>query len=682
MNNYETNPFQELYVTDSPDPRAFVALFSSFAVRHALALFKSGHVILKGTQGSGKSMLLNLFRTQIRLAYHSAEAEFPVPANLRQFIGAGINITRSGALDIGNRPLSDDPDLDNAVFPLYFADFVNYFVVRDILNSVEVMHANGDAFDHLVNGENLDRFAAALSRDACWFGALDGCKTFVELCRRIDERIETYRAFHLYNLREMPAAISDTKTNIGEPIAQAAELLREHRVVAATTPVFVRIDQVERLYRSDTLRPEVGHRYRQVVNKALGLRDSRVWYRVGTRQYAWEDDLRLFGTSDRLEHLRDFRVIDLDNMLRRKEDTKTWIFPDFAEDAFGRRLKHAAYQGSEQPDLIRRVFGPTEDSTEVARTYTKNSSPARVLRNAEFPRAWRDFLERLWASDPLSAVLAAAWARQKGSPSSKVPRLSQPPPESEPWDRPYWRKERIRQALLQIAARTSQRLKWSGQDHVLALSAGNISIFLSICHEVWDAFLRAERRRPAGKRRDPLCDGLHPDVQAVGIQTASAYWYDKLTEQPNGDDRRRFLDVLAGEFKSWLIADEAMSYPGRNGFSLTVEELQKHPALELFLGDSADYGDLYEVSHTTKEKSRKQRRKWYLSPILSVHYQIPESHVKEPYYAAVPQVAEWLQAAEIEIDGLGGFGRPQRKGQSRKDATSGSLFPEADKASS
>src|SRR5436190_18310208 len=102
MKSYETNPFQELYVTDSPDPRTFVALFSSFPVRHALALFRPGHVVLKGIQGAGKSMLLNLFRTQIRLAYEGAGADFPVPSNLRRFVGAGINLTRSGALDIGN----------------------------------------------------------------------------------------------------------------------------------------------------------------------------------------------------------------------------------------------------------------------------------------------------------------------------------------------------------------------------------------------------------------------------------------------------------------------------------------------------------------------------------------------------------------------------------------------------
>ncbi|NOS99820.1 MAG: hypothetical protein HOP29_04255 [Phycisphaerales bacterium] len=652
MASYETNPFQELYVTDHPDPNTFVALFSEFPVQHALALFRPGHVVLKGTQGSGKSMLLNLFRTQIRLAYHRVGATFPVPQDLRGFIGAGINLTRSGVLDIGNRPLSADAGHDDALFPLYFADFVNYYVVRDILDSVNTMRDNSAAFDDIVAGERLDHFARALADDDCWFGALQGCDSISTICDRIDERVNAYRSFHLYNLRELPAAIDRTKTTIGEPIARAAELLRELEVVPDGTPVFVRIDQVERLYRSDAVRPEVGGHYRRIVNKAIGLRDSRVWYRVGTRQYAWDGDLRMFGTNDKLEHLRDFRFIDLDDMLRRKEAIKTWIFPKFVEDAFCRRLKQAEYRGAEAHGLVRLVFGATEDPSSAATDYARNSTAQRVLKLTGFSPAWHTFLTELCSVDPLSAVLAAAWARQRGTAGKQGDRLKKPPPiASEPWKRPYWRKERIRQALLQIAARSAQRLKWSGQEHILALSAGNISIFLSICHEVWDAFLRAERRKPSERRRDPIAKGMDPDVQAVGIQTASAYWYDKITEQPKGDDRQRFLDEIAREFRSWLVDDDSMSYPGHNGFSVAIDELDRQPAIASFLGDSSDYGDLYEVPHTTKDKNRKQRKKWYLSPILSVYYQVPESHVKEPFYATGAKVAEWIDRAGIVLEG-------------------------------
>ena len=102
------------------------------------------------------------------------------------------------------------------------------------------------------------------------------------------------------------------------------------------------------------------------------------------------------------------------------------------------------------------------------------------------------------------------------------------------------------QCVTQIAARCAQRLKWSGKDDILALSSGNISIFLSICYEVWDVFLRVKER-----------------------------------------------NVTGGQGESW-----------------------------------------------------------YLAPILSVKYQIPEAHRKEPYYATVSEVKMWLHQAGVVIPGL------------------------------
>lgn len=182
------------------------------------------------------------------------------------------------------------------------------------------------------------------------------------------------------------------------------------------------------------------------------------------------------------------------------------------------------------------------------------------------------------------------------------------------------------------------------------LSAGNISIFLSICHEVWDVFLRAERRRPARKRRDPIIEGIDPNVQAVAIQTASAEWYEKITEHPEGHDRQRFVEFIGRDFRKRLLGDLAMSYPGRNGFSIALEELDTIPVVKRFLQEAVDYGDLYDAPHTTKEKSRRPRRKWYLSPILSALFQVPESHVKEPYYCkAAEEILGWLSEAGVFI---------------------------------
>lgn len=650
--DYEANPFQELYVTDSPDPTVFVKLFSDYPVKHAHALFRPGNVVLKGTQGSGKSMLLNLFRPKIRWAYHQAEQEFPVPPPLAKFIGAGINLTRSGALDIGQRSLGGDRDQEENVFPLYFADFVNYYIVRDILESVKIIGENASAFNSLAASENLDEFVQTLVKEDCWFGALEDCTTFKELCTAIDKRITGYRAFHNAN-SDLPSSISSTKTDIGEPIARTAEALKACSVIARDVSVFVRIDQLERLYRSDVIRPTLGHQYRRVINKALGSRDQRVSYRIGTRRYAWQDDLKIFGTTDELENLRDFRVIDIDDMLRRKEDPKTWIFPDFAEDAFARRVRTTSVLVTPNDDLIQHVFGTTPSPDELARKYAKNSTAERMLKMGDdWPPAWRKFLLDLFRKDPLEATLASAWVRQQGSRKERGTRLAKrPPTKTRPWNGSYWRKERVRQCLLQIAARSAQRLNWSGKDHIIALSSGNISIFLSVCHEIWEAFLRSERRKKSFARRDPISakESIDPDVQAVGIHTASASWYEKVTEQPNGHDRQRFLNVIGPFFRARLVDDDAMSYPGNNGFSLSQQELQDYPSVRRFLEDAADYGDLYETVHTTKLKDRKIRRKWYLSPILSPWYQLPESHVKEPYYASIEEMARLMLQAEIQL---------------------------------
>lgn len=225
---------------------------------------------------------------------------------------------------------------------------------------------------------------------------------------------------------------------------------------------------------------------------------------------------------------------------------------------------------------------------------------------------------------------------------------------------------------MQLAARTAQRMKWSGKDQILGLSAGNISIFLSICHEVWEVLLRYQRRDGNYEKHDPVHHGIDPTIQAVGIYTASSEWYEKITEQPNGDDRQRFVDVLGRHFRRFLLGDEAMSYPGHNGFSLINDELKTNPALAAFLNAAVDYGDLYDAPHTTKTRDRRQRTKWYLSPILSPFFQLPESHVKEPYYATIGDVAGWIAEAQVHLKMAVSNDDPnknrKRKGQRRTSA--------------
>ena len=646
--NLETNPFHELYVTETAGPEEFVRLFSPFLIKHAALLFQPGNVVLKGTQGTGKSMLLNLLRPEIRRAYNATKVRYPVPRSFGTFVGAGVNLTRSGAIDIGQRPISRNEEEDERLFPLYFGDFINYWIVSDILATIQYMGQHREIFDGVGSHDTLERFAKTLASNDCWFGYLEGTDGFADLVTRLKRRISLYRSFHQDNIHSLPTEISQTKTRIGEPISTAAESLWAEGVISEKVPVFVRIDQYEILMDSDDLRPSLGLEYRRVINKALGARDPRVSYRIGTRSYAWQDDINVFGTTLTLENERDFKIVDLDDILRRKENRSTYIFPKFAEDIFRRRLRYAGFKLPTKP--LTKVMGRSPRPSEAARYYAGTTEARRALKiDKSWPRYWVDYLIALFDKDPLSAKLGEAWLRQRGSDPTDYDRLKSRPPRTRPlpWEKTYWKKERHKQALMQLAARCAQRLLWSGEENIIALSTGSTLVFVSMCQHIWDAFLRSQRSKPSGKQCNPVRDGISHRIQAIGIQTASTHWYFKINEKPDGSDRKRFIDIIGRRFYTSLVNDSAMSYPGHNGFSVQLAELEMNDDVNSFLKEAVDYGDLFDASHTTKEKSGQQRKKYYLNPILSPHFRIPESHVKEPIYLKVSQVRSWMKEAGI-----------------------------------
>jgi len=642
------NPFHELYVTETADPEEFVRLFSPFLIKHALLLFQPGNVVLMGTQGTGKSMLLNLLRPEIRSAYHAAGVKYSIPPSVEAFVGAGINLTRSGAIDIGQRPIGRNEEEDERLFPLYFGDFINYWIVSDILATITYMTEHPEVFGGIADQAALESFARTLASDDCWFGYMDGVETFSDLSQKLKSRIASYRSFHQDNIRELPENINRTKTRIGEPISTAAECLWNARVIPPHVPVFIRIDQYEILMDSDDLRPSLGLEYRRVINKALSARDPRISYRIGTRSYAWQDDINVFGTTLTLENERDFRIVDLDDILRRKENPSTYIFPQFAQDIFDRRIRYSGFRASK--NALKKVMGRSFRPSEAAKYYVGTTDAKRALKiEKKWPKHWVDYLVNLFQKDPLSAKLAEAWLRQQGSDPKDTDRLKKHPPRSGPlpWEKPYWKKERHRQALMQLAARCAQRLVWSGEENIIQLSTGSTLVFVSMCQHIWDAFLRAQRGKPLDQQTNPVKEGIDARIQAIGIQTASAHWYMKMNERPDGTDRKRFVDILGRHFFTHLVNDSAMSYPGHNGFSVRVDELEFDDIVDEFLKKAVDYGDLFDASHTTKEKSARKRKKYYLNPILSPHFRIPESHVKEPIYIKVSQVRAWLREAGI-----------------------------------
>jgi hypothetical protein len=642
MNINEINPFNELYVTETVSPNDFVTLFSPVLIKDALPLFQPGNVVVKGVQGSGKSMLLSLLRPEIRIAYAKAGRKLPLPEKLAKFIGAGINFTRSAAIDFGQRATDPNEDIDIKRLPLYFGDFFNYWVILDIFRSIELLSKECDGKIRRdlgidISPVKLDAFVKRLVRDECWFGYVSSVRDYQAFKKRIEERIKIYRRFLNFSLGQLPNEIKQTTSQVGQPISNTIQALWECGVVPHNIPIFIRVDQYEELCRLEDWSKNLGLKYARIVNKALGLRDPRVSYRIGARRYAWHDDLQLYGTTSVLELERDYKLVDIDEILRRKENRRTWIFPDFAEDVFARRLRYSGHTDSnlELSAVLTDNFSPTK----VAQQYARNSPHRAIALEDSWPPTLRKFLKELAEENPLSAKLCEAWIRQGQKGALKRPF---------PWEKKvYWRKERIKQVLMHIAARCGQRLIWSGKDDVLALSGGNILVFVSLCQHIWSAWIRSVRGLKDGGDRLVL-PRIESSVQAIGIQSASVHWYNKICEQlGRSRERQRFVNRLGRLFRDQLLNDKSMSYPGHNGFSLCEEELHADEWLLSFLNDAVDYGDLFDAPHTTKSKDRRQRRKWYLNPTLSPYFQIPETHVKEPMYVSVQDVKAWLAEAGI-----------------------------------
>ncbi|MGZ0174101.1 MAG: hypothetical protein ACKVHE_31715 [Planctomycetales bacterium] len=103
------NPFHTLYLTEGVGTVDIPSLFSPVLVPHVAPLFLPGNVVLKGMQGTGKSMLLSLLDTRVRLQFwQQSEAaqpgellkSDPLPVDQRRFVGAGINLSKSNAFKL------------------------------------------------------------------------------------------------------------------------------------------------------------------------------------------------------------------------------------------------------------------------------------------------------------------------------------------------------------------------------------------------------------------------------------------------------------------------------------------------------------------------------------------------------------------------------------------------------
>ncbi|MDT8446981.1 MAG: hypothetical protein RRB13_08855 [bacterium] len=645
------NPFHDLYAGDSVDEASFVDLFSPILVDDALPLYQSGNVVLQGLQGSGKTMLLQLLRPKVRIAYSQAEVPFPVPGELAKFISGGINLSKAGVIEFCQKIQRESPPRDIELLAQYFGDFMNFWIVYDIITTVEKYYSadNQQLLEEIglsANAQCLSAFSRLLSAHPCWLASIKKTDSLLDLKSALESHIKKYRKFlndPFSELDEFEGAL----TTIGIPIAAAADCLKQSKVISNDVNVLVRIDQYETLGTMNILGHKLGDLCQEVVHKALATRDTKVSYRVGARQYAWPKKPKIFKSEGNLEHKREYSIVSIDEIVRRSENSKSWIFPKLAEDIAHRRLR---LNGLQDPckGLLAKIFASTPRAGEKAKKIIKDKSkrPGIIKFDQNWPDKWSHFLFDLAQEDILAAKFADAWVRQKSGKAKKQEVLEKIPYQKPyPWDARYWQKERVNQALVQIASRHKQRPLWYGKEDVLGVSGGCILTFILLCKHIWDRWLQLNRLREASELEFPIPS----NIQNLGILSASEESLARLPEGQNATMRQQFIKFLGNRYYQHLTNDSSMSNPGHTGFSIYPEDLAGEDRIRRFLEHAVDCGDLYSAEHACKRIKGRKRLKYYLAPIFCPSFKIPYQRTKEPEYIRIGELDAWLEAASNNI---------------------------------
>ncbi|WP_266160394.1 hypothetical protein [Dyella silvatica] len=654
------NPFHDLWLTEILNPSEFVQMFSPFVVKNMDELFGTTNVVVRGTQGSGKSMLLNLLSTTTRIAYERSSGEkYPWAGNGTTFIAAGIHLIRDNAKIVASR-LSEIPeDRRENWAAATFADYVNYVLVQDMLFNVTLL-AKEQAKDGCLKSQieiklsddNERNFVEKLSSSNALFGYFSKCKSLDDVSKRVSERLQAYRRYFNFHHDKLDKDVDQTKTVIGEPMIVLAEALRDTGIIPSKTLFFLRIDQHEELYALERT-SRYGDIFRKVINGLLALRDSRVSYRVGTRYYAWSEEVGIWGSGAALEHMRDYIYINLEEVFRRPENKRVGTpFDNFAEDVFRRRLKASSFELTEEQMArpLETVFGSSLPARERASRYGKPEKPLLKIPKDWDPK-WKVELEALWRKgDFLQAKLGGVWLRQELQQKKNFHR-NRDLVAGYPWMEHaarYWVKERNEAALIQMAGAAIQALVWCGKQNIIDLAGSNILSFMSICRAIWSAWLRNVSDKDLAELEGP--PSIWIEEQIIGINEASKIWFDKLREGLDGDRRTAFISALGSWFAKSIREDRALSNPGHNGFSLLRSDLESQSDIVQIIKNSLDHGDLIESDHTTKMKDQKPRKKWYLHPLLCPYFRIPYVRTKEPIYTSVEELEQRFRGARSEED--------------------------------
>ena len=647
MNRYE-NPFTDLWITERLNPNEFVKMFSPIVANHAPELFSTQNVVVKGRQGSGKSMLLGLLATSTRIAYEREGLPYPAPRDTGPFLAASTNLIRDNVQVVANRSEGVPVENRSAWLAATFSDYLNYVLIEDLIKNVLFLAQEQQKDGVLAQSvrlnlseRNKEAFVQQVRGDDAWMGYLEDCDSFEALRNRISQRLISYRRYFNFNTECLDDSVAETKTSIADPVAVFAEGLRVAGIVPDATTIYLRIDQHEELH---ALEKRSGHKgvFRQVLNRAIAMRDQRLCYRVGTRHYAWSEELSTWGSGAPLENLRDYSVVDIDDILSRREHAGGWLFPPFANDVLFRRLKVYKFQIPEEINVAAQVFGRSPSPAERARDYAKGQRWLPRKDPGRHP-SWNEVLGSIWETDPLAAKLGDAWLRQEAQRAKGV-QEQEASEVGTPWMQPgkqWWRKERNEVALMQIAGEASQSMIWSGERQLIELAGWNILAFMSICQRIWAAWLRDT---PETKIPNSL-PTISKDAQNVGVLEASLDWREKIGEGSDGEARKKLVTTLGTWFSRELRKDKAITYPGHNGISVLASEVNSESEVARILRECRDHGDLIESDHTTKNADAQPRKKWYLNPILCPSFRIPYVRTKEPIYTSIAALTKLFEGS-------------------------------------
>lgn len=641
----QRNPFADAMASELIDsPEQYVALFSpTVLMGQARRLFEAKNTVLVGPLSSGKTMLLNLLRYVVMHDWLKTAGAPPAElGDVPPFLGISVNLTRASFHTFGQRA----PSLEDGAIPpdqsqsICASDFLTHYLLREYLKALTlILSDDGLALRKwlgLPAGVRSDQdIAQEIAEWPCWFGYYRGASDLKALLRRVEERLSSWHGWLNFNVDSIPDDVWRTKTTPREPLHSMGNLLRSLEPESGSLPLFVSIDQYEEIRY---LGGGLGTDLQRVVNGLFKARDPAVFYKLGVRTHDWGRELRVLGSEATIEAQRDYVLVDLARILMRSENSEG-LFRKFALDVAHKRLKVFGRLADDAPPGIPDMLGSKLDPSVEARHYLADKSNPRLrgLVWGDLPQAVREALgeEVDPEEQPLDALLAGVWARQSIRREDAT-MMTVAAAREKPWTRSWWRKERVLLGLYRLASLTNQRKLYAGWHAVLYLSGANIYAFLLICGHIWDV---AQKQGISPLTQFPL----PPVVQSYGIYNASRDWRERNVREHNrGDLRDSFVRRLAAAVKEAVVND-TMSNPGHSGFSL--REFGTSPvdvAVKEFLEEGVGWGFFEERIHKPKQKNEDERRKFYLHPLLSPVFAVPFIRVKEPFYASMDSVWQWI----------------------------------------